>query len=128
MSNKLTPEEVKQLIGVLDCALQSDAPTVISALQNLVLVASLAAEFKSGAGPLQSMFNRVNSLQRDVDRLMHEAEQTKRYMESTERENHNRKKHNPYDTYIGGTTPTRAFYDEWPAKYSDYKDLLKGKK
>ena len=130
MSSNLTPEEIQQIVSVLDCALQSDAPTVVSALQNLVLVASLAADSKNKTGPLQSMLNRIDSLQRDVDRLMHEVERTRRYMESLQQDNYNnRKKHNPYDTYIGGTTPTWAVYDEWDTKYRDnsnrIKDILK---
>jgi hypothetical protein len=99
----------------------------------------LAADSETKPGPLQSILNRIEGLQRDVDRLMHEADRTRRYIESVERENYNRKKHNPHVTHVGGTTPTWAVYDEWSrpldpldewsTMYSDYKDiLLKGKK
>lgn len=130
MPNSLTTEEIERLIGVLDCALQSDTPAVIAALQNLVLVAGLAADTKTTAGPLIGLLNRVNSLQRDVDHLMHEVERTRRYMESLQQDNYNnRKKHNPYDTYLVGTGPSWVVHDEWhTTKYSDYKDLIKGKK
>jgi hypothetical protein len=89
MPSEMTPEEIKQLIRVLDSALLSDAPAVVSALQNLVLVTSLVAENKTDLGPLQKMLNQINNLQRDVDRLMHE--QTKQYIESTDRENYKKK-------------------------------------
>ena len=74
MSNQLSTEEIEQLISVLDIALQSNTPAVVSALQNLILVTSLAADTKNKVGPLQQLVDSVKSLQRNFEKLVLEVE------------------------------------------------------
>ena len=70
MPNKITQADIEQLIGVLDQALQSDTPAVISALQNLVLVTSLAETGDArGIGPIKQLRDRVDHLEKVIERL-----------------------------------------------------------
>jgi hypothetical protein len=70
MPNKITQADIEQLIGVLDQALQSDTPAVISALQNLVLVTSLSESGDArGIGPIRQLQNRIDRLETVIERL-----------------------------------------------------------
>lgn len=66
MPSNLTTEQVNQLIEVIDSAIQSDAPAVVSALQNLILVASLTKDPSTGPGPLEQMVKKIETLRNEV--------------------------------------------------------------
>ena len=65
----LSTEQLDQLLGVLDDALRSDAPAVVSALQNLVLLTGLSGENFDRPGPLRDMTKRVSRLENEIRRL-----------------------------------------------------------
>ena len=113
MSSKLTAEQLGQLISVLDDALQSDTPAVVSALQNLLLVTSLTNEKSSAPGPLRQLWDRMDRLERDmrlITNSIREREIEKQYR-------------NDYYKYTAtsGYTPDWAIYDEFSAKTANKK-------
>ena len=108
MSSKLTAEQLEQLMVVLDNALQSDTPAVVSALQNLLLVTSLSSEKPSDPGPFRQLWDRMDRLERDM-----------RYMTNSIREREMEKQYrNDYYKYTAtsGYTPDWAIYDEFSSK------------
>ena len=108
MPSKLTAEQLEQLVGVLDDALQSDTPTVVSALQNLLLVTSLTSEKSSAPGPLRQLWNRMDQLEREM-RLMTNS------IREREMEKQYRNDYYKYTT-TSGYTPDWAIYDEFSSK------------
>ena len=108
MLSKLTAEQLEQLVGVLDDALQSDTPTVVSALQNLLLVTSLTSEKSTSPGPLRQLWDRMDRLERDM-RLMTDS------IREREMEKHYRNDYYKY-TATSGYTPDWSIYDEFSSK------------
>ena len=108
MSNKLKPDEINQLLNVIDNALQSDSPAVISALQNLVLLAGLTSSDQKKSGPIQQLSEKVDRLESALSRL----EDQMRYMHM-EREYRDQRK------YVG--SPTSGNFQVW------YDDFIKNK-
>lgn len=116
MPSKLTAEQLGQLIGVLDDALQSDAPAVVSALQNLILLTGLSGEKSNSPGPLQQLFDRLDRLEREMrhmNDLIRVREMEKQYRNDYYKYN--------YNNATTGYTPSWVIYDEFNSKPTNQK-------
>ena len=114
MPNKITQADIEQLIGVLDSALQSDTPAVISALQNLVLVTSLAETGDArGIGPIRQLQNRVDQLETAIEKLERDLREVLRETSAQRsmRDEYFRHRYNP-KSHLGWTVT-----DCFPSKY-----------
>lgn len=118
MPSNLKPEEIKNLIEVLDTAMQSDAPAVVSALQNLILVASLAQDSSNGPGPLRQMTDSIGQLETEVRHLRDELNNI---IYQVNRANTYRNNKNPYPYSTTGGSTEWAYYDA--INNQDIKDL-----
>ena len=61
--------QMQEIIAILDQALISDTPAVISALQNLILVASISQQKSTKVGPYEKLTKQVNQTERMIDEL-----------------------------------------------------------
>lgn len=94
--------DLYQFAKLFDAALASDNPSVKKALRNFLLVASIVEAEEGQVGPMSTVFERVDSLERKVDELTNAIR------------NMNQR------TYIGDSTwPGDTYYD-WntPSKWT----------
>lgn len=122
MPSNLKPEEIKNLIEVLDAAMQSDTPAVVSALQNLILVAGLAQDGKSGPGPLRQMTDSIDRLESEIKRLRDEVNNLA-YQVHRDNTYRSAKNPYPYSTSSTGSTGKSWEYDHSMVNSQDIKDL-----
>ena len=80
----LTTDQVEQFIDIIDQALQSDAPAVVQALQNLILITSLTAEKSLNKGPIGQLVEDLRVLQARVSRL----EEDMKFNQAVQQKNH----------------------------------------
>ena len=114
----LDAQHLNELVNILDQALLSGNPTVMQALQNLILVSSLAADAaQKGVGPMTQLFNEHKALGEWIKKLeVHINQLEYKINDLKHRASYSNHK---IDTYSSGADEL-----DWHKAYTTHKEQL----